>query len=99
MKVFVICCVVVVSATVFVARSAQTPPSGTTTPVNPGFNEIVSPSTAMETVKSGFGFINGIVWVREPGGGHLLISDIPANVVHRWTNGVTIVASASLMAP
>ena len=25
------------------------------------------------------------MWVRESGGGHLLISDIPANVVHRWT--------------
>ncbi len=39
----------------------------------------------METLKDGFGFINGIVWVRESGGGHLLVSDIPANVVHRWT--------------
>ena len=80
-----ICCAALVSGTVFVAVSAQTPPSATTTRVDAAFDGIVSPGTAMETVKSGFGFINGIVWVRGPGGGHLLISDIPANVVHRWT--------------
>ena len=86
MKAFVICCAALVNGAVFAALGAQTPPSGTTTRVDPGFDEIVSPGTAMETVTGGFGFINGIVWVREPGGGHLLISDIPANVVHRWTS-------------
>ncbi len=85
MKAFVICCAALVSGTVFLALGAQTPQSGTTTRVDPAFDAIVSPGTAMETVKGGFGFINGIVWVRESGGGHLLISDIPANVVHRWT--------------
>jgi gluconolactonase len=85
MKVFVICCAALVNGTVFLALGAQTPQSGTTTRADPGFDEIVSPGTTMETLKSGFGFINGIVWVRESGGGHLLISDIPANVVHRWT--------------
>jgi len=85
MKYFAICCAALINGAVFVALSAQTPQSGPTMRVDPGFDEIVSPGTTMETVRSGFGFINGIVWVRESGGGHLLISDIPANVVQRWT--------------
>ena len=85
MKYFAICCAALINGAVFVALSAQTPQSGPTIRVDSGFDEIVSPGTTMETVRSGFGFINGIVWVRESGGGYLLISDIPANVVHRWT--------------
>jgi gluconolactonase len=85
MKAFVICCAALVNGTVFLALGAQTPQSGSTTRVDPAFDEIVSPGATMETLKSGFGFINGIIWVRESGGGHLLISDIPANVVYRWT--------------
>ena len=85
MKVFVICCAALVNGTVFLALGAQAPQSSTTKRVDPAFDAIVSPGTTMETVKDGFGFINGIVWVSESGGGHLLISDIPANVVHRWT--------------
>jgi gluconolactonase len=86
MKSFAICCAALINGTVFVALSAQTPQSGPTMRVDPGFDEIVSPGTTMEILKSDFGFINGIVWVRESGGGHLLVSDIPANVVHKWTS-------------
>jgi gluconolactonase len=85
MKAFILGCAALVSGSVFLAGSAQSAQSGATTRVDPAFDAIVSTGTAMDTVKSGFGFINGIVWVREPGGGHLLISDIPANVVHKWT--------------
>lgn len=85
MKAFITCCAALITGTVFVAVSAQAPQSGATTRLDPAFDAIASPGTTMETVKGGFGFINGIVWVRESGGGHLLISDIPANVVHRWT--------------
>ena len=86
MKVAVICCAAFINMAVFLAVAAQAPQSGATTRVDPAFDAIVSPGTAMETVKDGFGFINGIVWVKESGGGHLLISDIPANVVYRWTS-------------
>lgn len=71
--------------TVCLGLSAQTPQTGPTTRLDPAFDTIVSPGTALEIVKDGFAFINGIVWVKESGGGHLLISDIPANVVYRWT--------------
>jgi gluconolactonase len=85
MKAFVTCCLALVHGGVFLGLGAQTPESGTTMRLDPGFDAIVSPGTTMETLKSGFAFINGIVWVGEAGGGHLLISDIPANVVHKWT--------------
>jgi gluconolactonase len=75
----------IVTGTLAVALSAQTPPAEPTTKVDPAFDAIVSSGTKMEIVKDGFAFINGIVWVKESGGGHLLISDIPANVVYRWT--------------
>jgi gluconolactonase len=45
----------------------------------------------VETIRDGFGFINGILWVREGRASHLLVSDIPANIVHKWTptGGIT----------
>jgi len=85
MKAFIVCCVAIVSGSVFFAQTAPAPQPGPTVRVDPAFDSIVSPGTALETLKDGFGFINGIVWVKESGGGHLLISDIPANVVYRWT--------------
>jgi gluconolactonase len=45
----------------------------------------VPPGTTVETIREGFGFINGILWVRDGRDGHLLVSDIPANVVYELT--------------
>lgn len=84
MKILVICAATLIGGTILVTAGAQVPQPATTR-LDPAFDQIVSPGTPMETLKSGFGFINGIVWVREPAGGHLLVSDIPANVVHKWT--------------
>ena len=80
----VICCAGLVHGALLVAQTAQAPPSEVTRRIDPAFDAVVSPGATLEIVKDGFGFINGIVWVKD-GGGHLLISDIPANVVHRWT--------------
>jgi len=90
MKRFVAGCAALLSGAVVLALGAQAPPPETTRRLDPAFDAIVSPGTTLETLKDGFGFINGIVWVRESGGGHLLVSDIPANVVHRWTPGGTL---------
>ena len=90
MKRLVAGCAALLSGAVFLAFGAQAPPPETTRRLDPAFDAIVSPGTTLETLKDGFGFINGIVWVKESGGGHLLISDIPANVVHRWTPGGTL---------
>ena len=92
MKRFVACCAALVTGAVVLALGAQAPPQETTQRLDPAFDAIVSPGTTLETLKDGFGFINGIVWVKDSGGGHLLVSDIPANVVHRWTPGGTLSA-------
>ena len=68
-----------------VPAAAQAPATGSVVRLDPAFDEIVAPGTMVETLKDGFGFINGILWVREGKTGHLLVSDIPANIIHTWT--------------
>lgn len=92
MRTLVICCALLVNGTIFLAQSAQAPRSETTRRLDPAFDAIVSPGASVETIKDGFSFINGIVWVRESGSGHLLISDIPANVIQRWAPDAMMVA-------
>jgi gluconolactonase len=76
-------CVLVLAVAARMAAGAQAP--GTIVRLDPAFDAIVAPGTMVETLKDGFGFINGILWVREGTGGHLLVSDMPANVIHKWT--------------
>jgi gluconolactonase len=76
-------CALAVVAIVPIGVRAQG--AGSVVRLDPAFDAIVAPSTTVETVREGFGSINGIAWVREGGGGHLLVSDIPANVIYKWT--------------
>ena len=75
--------VVLLALAALVPAAAQTP--GSVVRLDPAFDAIVAPGTMVETLKEGFGAINGILWVPEGKSGHLIVSDIPANVVHRWT--------------
>ena len=45
-------------------------------------DEIAPASAKIEKLAGGFQFIEGPVWIKE---GHLLFSDIPANVIRKWT--------------
>jgi len=76
-------CVLCLAMASRMSASAQAP--GSLVRLDPAFDAIVAPGTRVETLKEGFGFINGILWVREGAAGHLLVSDIPANVIHKWT--------------
>jgi gluconolactonase len=76
--------VVLLAAGVLMPVGAQTQSKESVIRLDPAFDAIVAPGTMVETLKEGFGFINGILWVREGNTGHLLVSDIPANVVHKW---------------
>jgi gluconolactonase len=80
---FRLLCVVALAVAVRLAAVAQTP--GSIVRLDPAFDAVVSAGATIDTLKDGFGFINGILWVREGNAGHLLVSDIPANVIHRWT--------------
>jgi gluconolactonase len=66
-----------------IAATAQAP--GSIVRLDAAFDAIVPAGATVETLKDGFGFINGILWVRNGDTGHLLVSDIPANVIHTWT--------------
>lgn len=45
-------------------------------------DEIAPPSARIEKLAGGFTFTEGPVWMKE---GYLLFSDIPANVIRKWT--------------
>jgi gluconolactonase len=66
---------------------AQTPSDKpTVVKIDPSFDALVSADAKLELVKTGFGFVEGIVWVQkkdEPG--YLLLSDMPANVIFKLT--------------
>ena len=51
--------------------------------LDPALDDIVSANTKVEKLADGFHYVEGPVWVRQ--GGYLLFSDIPANVIDRWT--------------
>jgi len=51
--------------------------------LNRALDDIVAPDAKVEKVAESFGFLEGPVWVRK--GGYLLFSDIPANVIYKFT--------------
>jgi gluconolactonase len=52
-------------------------------PLDPALDQIISVDAKVEKLAGGFAFVEGPVWVRK--GGYLLFSDIPANVINKWT--------------
>jgi gluconolactonase len=55
--------------------------------VDPALDAIVSTGARVEKVADGFGFVEGPVWVHSTNPGYLLFSDIPANVIDKWSPG------------
>ena len=51
--------------------------------LDPGLDALVSPNAVLETVKTGFGFTEGVTWVQK--GGYILLSDIPTNAIYKLT--------------
>jgi gluconolactonase len=51
--------------------------------LNPALDEIVPVDAKVEKLQDHFGFLEGPVWVKK--GGYLLFSDIPANVIYKWS--------------
>ena len=51
--------------------------------INQGLSQIVPDDAHVEKVSGGFGFLEGPVWIRK--GGYLLFSDIPANVIYKFS--------------
>jgi len=53
--------------------------------VDPGLSALLSADTRVEKLADGLGFVEGPVWVHSGGAGYLLFSDIPANVIRKWS--------------
>jgi len=53
--------------------------------LDPALGDIVPADARVEKVVDGFGFLEGPVWVRDGKTGFLLFSDIPANVINKWS--------------
>jgi gluconolactonase len=56
---------------------------GSITRLDPALDALIDPASPIEVIATGYRWAEGPVWVRE--GGYLLFSDVPANIVHRWT--------------
>jgi len=54
--------------------------------LSPLADEVLPPTAALEQVATGFEFTEGPLW--DPRAGSLLFSDIPANRIYRWAEGV-----------
>ena len=57
---------------------------GTIDRLDPALDALIGPNAVVEKIADGFQFVEGPVWMPEDGG-YLLFSDIPANVVRRWS--------------
>ena len=49
----------------------------------PGLEAVVDPNARIEQLADGFDWSEGPVWIRERG--YLLLSDVPANTMYRWS--------------
>lgn len=52
---------------------------------DPAFDELIPKDAAIEILAGGFEWSEGPVWVPEPNGGYLLFSDIPRNMIWKWS--------------
>ncbi len=53
--------------------------------LDPAVNAILPPNAHIEKLADDFGFLEGPVWVHHGNEGYLLFSDIPANVIDKWS--------------
>lgn len=65
-------------------RGSAAPPDGEVVQLDPALSRIVAPGTKIEKVAGGFAFVEGPVWMHQ---GYLLFSDIPHDVINKWSAG------------
>lgn len=77
----------VIAMTFFVGLSSRAQSTSKVIRLSSGINEIVPSDAKIEQLANGFGFIEGPIWIHE---GYLLFSDIPRNVILKWTPGDSV---------
>lgn len=68
--------------------AAQEKTIGKITVLDPTLNELVDPNSPIEVLGEGFDWAEGPVWVKESKS--LLFSDVPRNIIYKWTEGEEI---------
>ncbi len=53
--------------------------------IDPAFDAIIPKDTVIEILAGGFDWSEGPIWVADKEGGHLLFSDIPKNMIWKWS--------------
>jgi gluconolactonase len=79
-----VCSVAVLLACAAASFGAENLPTiGTVERLDPRFDEYVPKDAKIEKLAEGFKWAEGPTWVKD--GGYLLFSDVPNNVIHRWS--------------
>jgi gluconolactonase len=68
------------------AAARSYPAIGSVERLDPALDALVPPGATIEKLAEGFTWAEGPVWT-PGGGGALLFSDVPNNVIHRWKDG------------
>lgn len=58
---------------------------GTVDRLDPKLDALIPKDAAIEILAGGFDWSEGPVWVKDAAGGHLLFSDIPKNMIWKWS--------------
>jgi gluconolactonase len=74
-----------VSLAGFSVAKSQTPAGPSIVRADAAFNVIVPAGAKLERLAADLPFLEGPVWVRNGKSGYLLFSDIPGNVIRKWT--------------
>ncbi len=78
------------------AQTMTTPKTiGSLITSDPRFDTLIAPDATLDVLAGGYDWSEGPVWVPRDGG-FLLWSDVPANVIHKWSPGQ---AAAPFMKP
>lgn len=67
------------------AQQPQPMTLGTIERKDPAFDKLVPKEAAIDILAEGFDWAEGPVWVKDTAGGHLLFSDIPKNMIWKWS--------------
>ncbi len=52
---------------------------------DPDLNKLISPGARLEQLANDFGFLEGPLWIPQGDSGYLAMTDMPANIVYKWT--------------
>src|SRR6202795_4950804 len=81
--VFFLLCLSIVSTMALVGTTSHAEDWSVIVRLDRAVDNIVPADAKVEKLADNFGFLEGPVWVRK--GGYLLFSDIPANVIYKWS--------------